>query len=128
MPLPARIMPEIREQIEVIRPVHKEDLAVGYTGVFLPRQLDRGPPQRSTGVYVAVVFSRSNIDFSAGFRRKRRYHLHDSHIQSAIEKAASEAGISSAFHYIHSGTRLQAIPAGQLRHPDDPGSCSATAM
>ena len=30
VPLPARIMPEIREQIEVVRRVHKEDLAVGY--------------------------------------------------------------------------------------------------
>jgi integrase len=39
VPLPARMMPEIREQIEAVRRVH-EDLAVGYAGVFLPRQLD----------------------------------------------------------------------------------------
>jgi integrase len=38
--LPARMMPEIREQIEAVRRVHKEDLAVGDAGVFLPRQLD----------------------------------------------------------------------------------------
>ena len=30
VPLPARMMPEIREQIEAVRRVHKEDLAVGY--------------------------------------------------------------------------------------------------
>ena len=33
MPLPAMMMPEIREQIEAVRRVHKEDLAVGYAGV-----------------------------------------------------------------------------------------------
>ena len=41
VPLPARMMPEIREQIEAVRRVHNEDLAVGYAGVFLPRQLDK---------------------------------------------------------------------------------------
>ena len=31
VPLPARMMPEIREQIEAVRRVHKEDLAVRYS-------------------------------------------------------------------------------------------------
>jgi site-specific recombinase XerD len=39
-------------------------------------------------------FPRRNVDFPAGFRREARYHLHDSHVQSAVKKAASEAGIS----------------------------------
>ena len=94
VPLPARIMPEIREQIEVVRRVHKEDLAVEYAGVFLPRQLDKNYPQRSTRVYLAVVFSRSTLTSVPGSGEKRRYHLHDSHVQNAIKKAASEAGIS----------------------------------
>ena len=34
------MLPEIREQIEAVHRVH-EDLAVGYAGVFLPRQLDK---------------------------------------------------------------------------------------
>ena len=32
MPLPARMMPEIREQIEAVRRVHKENLAARYAG------------------------------------------------------------------------------------------------
>jgi len=41
VPLPARALPAIREQMDRVRRVHAEDLAAGYAGVFLPRQLEK---------------------------------------------------------------------------------------
>ena len=41
VPLPARALAEIREQMEHVRRLHAQDLAAGYAGTFLPRQLER---------------------------------------------------------------------------------------
>ena len=41
VPLPRRALPGIRDQLDAVRRLHQEDLASGYTGVFLPRQLER---------------------------------------------------------------------------------------
>ena len=41
VPLPARALPDIREQMDRVRRLHGEDLAAGYAGVFLPRQLEK---------------------------------------------------------------------------------------
>ncbi len=41
VPLPARALPEIRQQMEVVRRLHAQDVAAGYTGTFLPRQLEK---------------------------------------------------------------------------------------
>jgi integron integrase len=94
VPLPARMMPEIREQIEAVRRVHKEDLAVGYSGVFLPRQLDKKYRSAAREFIWQWFFPAATLTSVPGSGEKRRYHLHDSHVQSAVKKAASEAGIS----------------------------------
>src|SRR5436190_10015860 len=41
VPVPSRALPEIREQLNTIRRLHADDLAAGYAGVFLPRQLEK---------------------------------------------------------------------------------------
>lgn len=41
VPVPARALPAIREQMEFVHRLHAQDLAAGYAGTFLPRQLER---------------------------------------------------------------------------------------
>jgi site-specific recombinase XerC len=41
VPLPARALREIREQMEFVCRLHAQDLAAGYAGTFLPRQLEK---------------------------------------------------------------------------------------
>ena len=41
VPLPTRALPAIREQMDFVRRIHAQDLATGYAGTFLPRQLER---------------------------------------------------------------------------------------
>jgi hypothetical protein len=41
VPLPGCALAEIRAQMEFVRRLHAQDLAAGYAGTFLPRQLER---------------------------------------------------------------------------------------
>ena len=41
VPLPARALPQVREQMDFVRRLHAQDLAAGYAGTFLPRQLEK---------------------------------------------------------------------------------------
>ena len=102
-------MPEIREQIEAVRRVHKENLAVGYSGVFLPRQLDKNYRSAAREFIWQWFFPPATLTSMPGSGEKRRYHLHDPQVQNAFKKAASEEAYPSAFHLIHSDTHLQAI-------------------
>ena len=75
-------------------PGHKEDLAVGYSGVVLPRQLDKKYRNAAREFIWQWFFPPATLTSVSGSGEKRRYHLHDSHVRSAVKKAASEAGIS----------------------------------
>jgi integrase len=128
VPLPARMMLEIREQIEAVRRVHKEDLAVGYAGVFLPRQMNKKYRNAAREFIWQWFFPAATLTSVSSFGEKRRYHLHDSHVQSAVKKAASEAGISKRVspdtfrHTFASHLLLANYDIQTIR------SCSATAM
>ena len=74
VPLPARMLPEIREQIEAVRRVHKEDLAVGYAGVFLPRQLDKKYRNAAREFIWQWFFPAATLTSVSGSGEKRRYH------------------------------------------------------
>jgi site-specific recombinase XerD len=41
VPLPQRIMPELRDQLETVSALHEKDLAAGYSGVFLRDSLEK---------------------------------------------------------------------------------------
>jgi len=41
LPLPRKLIPELKIQFEVVRKIHDKDLASGYAGVFLPDSLER---------------------------------------------------------------------------------------
>lgn len=93
VPLPVRALPEIREQMERVRRVHGEDLAAGYAGVFLPRQLERKYRNAAREFIWQWFFPAANLTFIPAQREQRRYHLHDSHVQGAVKQAAARAGI-----------------------------------
>jgi integron integrase len=93
VPLPRCVLPEIRKQMEVVRRLHQEDLAAGYGGVFLPRQLEKKYPKAAREFIWQWFFPAATLTSVPEGGKKRRYHLHDSHVQSAVKQAASRAGI-----------------------------------
>jgi integron integrase len=93
VPLPGRALPEIREQMDRVRRLHAEDLAAGYAGVFLPRQLEKKYKNAGREFIWQWFFPAPTLTWIARTRERRRYHLHDSHVQGAVKQAAARAGI-----------------------------------
>jgi integron integrase len=94
VPLPTRALAEIREQLELVRRLHAQDLREEYAGVFLPRQLERKYKNAAREYIWQWFFPASNLTFLREPREMRRYHLHESHVQGAVKDAATRAGIS----------------------------------
>ena len=93
VPLPSRALPEIRKQVENVRRLHAQDLAEGYAGAFLPRQLEKKYKNAARDYIWQWFFPATKLTFLAEPREMRRYHLHESHVQGAVKEAATRAGI-----------------------------------
>jgi integrase len=93
VPLPARALPGIREQLGFARRLHAQDLREGYAGVFLPRQLERKYKNAAREWIWQWFFPAVQLTFIPEAREQRRYHLHESHVQGAVKEAATRAGI-----------------------------------
>lgn len=93
VPLPVVLLPAIRDQLEAVRRLHQADLAAGYAGVFLPGQLEKKYRNAAREFVWQWYFPavRLTEDTSSGGRK--RYHLHQSHVQAAVKRAAEAAGI-----------------------------------
>jgi len=93
VPLPARALPEIREQMDKVRRLHAQDLAEGYAGVFLPRQLGKKYKNAAREYIWQWFFPAPKLTFLSEPREMRRYHLHESHVQGAVKAAVARAGV-----------------------------------
>ena len=93
VPLPARALPEIRAQMDFVRRLHAQDVAAGYAGTFLPRQLEKKYKHAAKQFIWQWFFPAPTLTFIAKLREQRRYHLHESHVQGAVRQAAACAAI-----------------------------------
>jgi integron integrase len=93
IPLPEKLLPEIRMQMEVVRRQHEQDMAAGYAGVFLPTQLEKKYRNASRELSWQWLFPARSLTRIPATNERRRYHTHDVHVQAAIKEAASQAGI-----------------------------------
>jgi len=93
VPLPETVLPEVLRQMELVRDQHRKDLADGYAGVFLPRQLEKKYKSAAREYVWQWFFPAASLTSVPGTSERRRYHLHDSQVQAAVKQAASRAGI-----------------------------------
>ena len=94
VPLPRKLIPKLKAQLEVVRELHDKDLAAGYAGVFLPDSLEKKYPAAAKDFIWQWFFPQTGLTLIPGTKEYRRYHLHESKAQGALKKAARMAKLT----------------------------------
>ena len=94
VPLPNRIVPELLAQLAFVKKMHADDLAAGYSGVFLEDQLEKKYPSAAKEFQWQWFFPQESLTTVASSGEKRRYHVHDSRFQDAMYLAVKKAQLT----------------------------------
>jgi integron integrase len=94
VPLPERIYPELRAQLESVKGRYRQDLEnKDYAGVFLPGSLETKYPNAPKEFIWQWFFPAIYLTRVPETTEYRRYHLHDTQVQKAIKAAVNKAAI-----------------------------------
>jgi integron integrase len=105
VPLPKRILPELRAHLESLKDLHQRDMDRGYAGVFLVNALEKKYPNAARDFIWQWFFPALQLTRVPMTGELRRYYLHETHVQKAIKEAVGKARIckrASAHTFRHS--------------------------
>ena len=118
--LPKIVEEPLRQHLEKIKTIHRQDFADGYGEVYLPYALERKYPRANKEWGWQYVFPSGNLSVDPRSGKGRRHHMHENGLQKAVKKAAQSAGItkkvnchclrhSFASHLLESGHDIRTI-------------------
>jgi integron integrase len=105
VPLPKKIVQELKAQQESVIKLHQKDLEAGYAGTFLVGLLEKKYKNAAKELVWQWFFPAKTLTFIPETNEYRRYHLHHTHVQKAIKGAVKRANITkraSAHTFRHS--------------------------
>jgi len=105
VPLPKKILPELKAQQESVIKLHQKDLEAGYAGTFLVGLLEKRYINAARELVWQWFLPAKTLTFIPETNEYRRYHLHHTHVQKAIKGAVRRANIpkrASAHTFRHS--------------------------
>jgi integron integrase len=91
VPLPDTIVSEAQAQIERVRDLHEQDLRAGYSGAFMFGNLEKKYKNCAKEFVWQWFFPAMMLTHVPETGQKRRYHLHERHVQRAIKEAVMKA-------------------------------------
>jgi len=94
VPIPEKIVPDLKRQLESVAKLHGEDLNAGYAGVFLDDLLEKKYPKAAKEFIWQWFFPQKTLTPIPKTSELRRYHLHETHAQDAIKVAVRKARIT----------------------------------
>jgi integron integrase len=94
VPLPETLVPELTSQLELVKKIHDQDLAVGYTGVFLDDRIEEEYPSAARDFVWQWFFPQKTLTQVSTAQELRRYHLHETHVQGALYEAVRRARLT----------------------------------
>jgi integrase len=94
VPLPQRLIPQLKNHLETVCELHDKDLAADYAGVFLVGSLEKKYPSAAKEFLWQWFFPQKGLTPVPGTKERRRYHLHESQVQEALKKAVRKAKLT----------------------------------
>jgi len=105
VPLPERILPQLKLQLDSVIALHEKDLKARYAGAFLDNRLEMKFKNAARELSWQWFFPAKSLTFVPGENAYRRYHIHETHVQKAIRAAVRKARLTkraSAHTFRHS--------------------------
>ncbi len=93
LPLPESIIPELKAHLERVKNLHKKDLASNYGGAFMFDAIEQKYKNCSKDLIWQWFFPAKQLTKVTDANTFKRYHLHETHVQSAIKEAAKKTQI-----------------------------------
>lgn len=93
VPLARTAIPPLKTRLEKTRAIHDADLAKGFGEVYLPDALARKYPSAGKSWNWQYVFPGSRLCIDPRSGATRRHHIHETALQRAVKKAATDAGL-----------------------------------
>jgi integron integrase len=93
VPLPEKIIGELKEQLDYVIDRHQEHIEAGYAGCFLPDLIEKKYKNAAKELVWQWFFPAKTLTYIPDKREHRLYHLHDSHVQKAIRSAVKKTRI-----------------------------------
>ncbi|MBN1105752.1 MAG: integron integrase [Deltaproteobacteria bacterium] len=105
VPIPQTIVPELRAHLESLKDLHQRDMVRKFNGVFLVNALELKFKNAAKDLTWQWFFPAKQLTSVDKTGERRRYHLHETHVQHAIKEAVRKARIckrASAHTFRHS--------------------------
>ena len=114
VPIPDILLSQLKTQLESAIALHERDCQGGYSGVFLPNQLEVKYKNAARELVWQWFFPAKQLTVVENNNELRRYHVHESLLQKALRTAVKKARIpkrftSHTFRHSFEGLTLFAI-------------------